>query len=107
MVRFEGVDLGEDWIKLLHQWWNQHGYYPRQAAELGEDGTAGLRLVLDRSGHVRSVELELRSGSQFLDLGSLAMFRDAHLPPFPVSVSDNEATLHLTINFIIMHSRGG
>jgi protein TonB len=107
LVRFEGVDLGEDWVRALHAWWDRHRYYPNEAAMQGEDGTTGLRVRMDRSGHVLSVELELRSGSQWLDLASLAIFRDAHLPPFPVSTPQSEATLHLTINFILVRQRGG
>ena len=100
-VRVEGADLGPDWIRLLHEWWDRHGYYPRQAAEQGEDGTSRVRVVVDRSGRVHEVVLEMRSGSQWLDMGSLAIFRGAMLPPFPPSTPQNEATLHLTLNFIL------
>jgi TonB family protein len=99
------VDLGEDWLLRLHEWWRRHGFYPPRAAELGEDGTTGLRVVVDRSGRVRSVDLEIRSGSEDLDIGSLAMFRDAMLPPFPAAVTANEATLHLTLDFVLLRSQ--
>ena len=90
----------------MHEWWDRHGYYPRQAAEQGEDGTTRLRVRVDRSGRVREVTLEMRSGSQWLDMGSLAIFRDAMLPPFPPSSPQSEATLYLTLNFILIR-RGG
>ena len=105
-VRVEGADLGEDWVRALHEWWERHGYYPRQAAMEGEDGTTRLRLLVDRSGRVREAELEMRSGSQWLDMGSLAIFRGAMLPPFPPATPQNEVTLHLTLNFILIR-RGG
>ena len=106
MVRIEGADLGEEWLRALHEWWDRHGYYPRQAAEQGEDGTTRVRLLVDRSGRVREAELEMRSGSQWLDIGSLAIFRNATLPPFPAATPQNEVTLHLTLNFFLIR-RGG
>lgn len=107
MVRIEGADLGEDWERALQAWWDRHGFYPRQAAENGEDGTNRLRVLLDRTGRVHSVELEMRSGSQWLDMGSLAIFRDAKLPPFPLATPQNEATLHITITYILIRPDGG
>ncbi len=47
----------------------------------GEDGSAMVQVVANPDGHVTSVELERKSGSQWLDLALLALFRDAHLPP--------------------------
>ncbi len=106
MVRVEGADLGGDWLRALHEWWERHGYYPRQAAAQGEDGTTRVRLLVDRSGRVREAELEMRSGSQWLDMGSLAIFRNAMLPPFPPATPQNEVTLHLTLNFILIRAHG-
>ena len=107
MVRVEGADLGGDWLRALHEWWERHGYYPRQAAAQGEDGTTRVRLLVDRSGRVREAELEMRSGSQWLDMGSLAIFRNAMLPPFPPATPQNEVTLHLTLNFILIRRGSG
>ncbi|KAA5608119.1 energy transducer TonB [Rhodovastum atsumiense] len=102
MVRVEGADLGDDWLRQLHEWWNRHSYYPPQAAAAGEDGTTRIRVVVNRSGRVEKVELEMRSGSQWLDLGSLAIFRNAMLPPFPLSTPQDRADLLLTLNFILV-----
>jgi TonB family protein len=102
MIRVEGADVGGDWIKQLHEWWDRHSYYPSQAAEQGEDGTTRVRMVVNRSGRVEKVELEMRSGSQWLDMGSLAIFRNAMLPPFPLSTPQERAELLLTINFILV-----
>jgi TonB family protein len=102
MIRVDGADLGGDWIRLLHEWWDRHAYYPPQAAAEGEDGTTRVRLVVNRSGKVEKVELETRSGSQWLDVGSLAIFRNAMLPPFPLSTPQDRADLLLTINFILV-----
>jgi len=106
MVRIEGADLGEEWERLLQEWWRRHSYYPREAAAEGEDGTNRIRLLLDRTGRVHSVEMEMRSGNQWLDLASLAVFRDAKLPPFPLATPQNEATLHLTIQYVLIRPRG-
>ena len=102
MIRVEGADLGGDWIRLLHEWWDRHAYYPPQAAAQGEDGMTRVRMVVNRSGRVERVELETRSGSQWLDMGSLAIFRGAMLPPFPLSTPQERAELLLTINFILV-----
>jgi TonB family protein len=107
MVRIEGADLGAEWERALLAWWDQHSFYPHQAVENDEEGTNRLRILVDRTGQVHSVVLEMRSGSQWLDLGSLAIFRDAKLPPFPLSTPQNEATLHLTIDYILIRRRGG
>jgi TonB family protein len=102
MVRVEGAQVGSDWLASLHEWWDRHSYYPEEAAVAGEDGTVQVHLVVDRDGHVRSVELETRSGSKWLDLGSLAVFRGAQLPPFPLSTPEPRADLHITIQYVLL-----
>ncbi len=89
------------WMSLLHDWWNRHGYYPEQAARLGQDGRVRIEIVVDRSGKVRNLELLRRSGSPWLDLAAQAVFRNAQLPPFPPGTSDDQITLNLTINYIL------
>ncbi len=107
VVRIEGANLGAEWERELRKWWDQHAFYPHQAMENDEEGTNRVRILLDRTGQVHSVVLEMRPGSQWLDMGSLAIFRDAKLPPFPLATPQNEATLHLTIDFILIHQGGG
>jgi hypothetical protein len=36
-------------------------------------------------------------------MGALALFRHAHLPPFPQSTRENHADLHLTLQYILIH----
>jgi periplasmic protein TonB len=103
--RFAEVTKGKvdaDWLNDLHRWWLQHGYYPEQAAMAGEDGTVGIEIVVDRYGRVRLVDLRSRSGSQWLDMGAQAVFRGANLPPFPPGTHDDEVTLDLHINYILV-----
>lgn len=95
----DGPALGRDWFAQLGEWWVRHRYYPEQAAMNGEDGPVGIRFVLDAQGQVRSVEVRSRSGSQWLDLGAVSIFRGAKLPPFPPGLQGNLATVDLTISY--------
>ena len=61
-----------------------------------------LRLVVARDGRVKAVEIEQRSGSPWLDLGALAVFRDAKLPPLPPDVRDPNVTVDFTIHYMII-----
>ncbi len=91
-----------DWMGDLHRWWLEHRYYPEQAAMAGEDGTVKIQIQVDRYGHVRLVDLEGRSGSQWLDMAAQAVFRGATLPPFPPGTRDDQITVDLTINYILV-----
>lgn len=101
-IKVTGAQVGTDWMTLLHAWWNQHGYYPEQAARAGEDGTVRIHVVVNRYGRVLGVEIIGRSGSQWLDMGALAVFRDAKLPPFPPSTPEPQADLELTIRYLLV-----
>ncbi len=87
----------------MQRWWDEHSYFPEEAARLGQDGTVQLHVAMDRYGDVKSVEVESPSGSQWIDAAALAVFRHAHLPPFPQSTRENEADLHLTLQYILVH----
>lgn len=100
-IKVTGAQVGTDWIMQLHEWWNQHGYYPNQAAFKGEDGTVKIHVTMNRYGKVLGVELTGRSGSQWLDLAAVSVFRDATLPPFPPSTPEGRADLDLTIQYIL------
>ena len=91
-----------DWLSDLHLWWLQHRYYPQQAAMAGEDGTVVIQVVVDRYGRVHAVDLESRSGSQWLDMAAQAVFRGANLPPFPPGTPNDEVTLDLRINYMLV-----
>jgi protein TonB len=93
---------GRDWFSALEAWMEAHKYYPREAAMNGEDGVVVVHVVVDRSGHVDSVELRSRSGSQWLDLGAQAMFRGAHLPAFPPDTPFPDVDLQVTIHYILI-----
>jgi protein TonB len=95
-------DPGASWRNALSAWIESHKYYPREAAEAGEDGTVVVRVLVDHTGRVQSVELRDRSGSQWLDLAAQAMFRGAHLPPFPPGTTDPSFTFNLTMHYILI-----
>lgn len=100
--RVRGANLGADWRALFHDWLNRHGYYPLEAARRGEDGAVTIRFVVSRDGQVSGLQLINRSGSQFLDLGAQALLRNAQLPPFPPGNAEPNATIDLTINYVLI-----
>ena len=52
-------------------------------------------------GRVRSGRLVRRSGSVWLDAGTVSLFRNAVLPPFPPGADPSGVTIDLTINYIL------
>lgn len=99
--RSDSKEVGPDWFNRFAAWWDRHSYYPPQAGENNEQGEVVLDLVVLRSGRVEHVALASGSGSQWLDLAALGVFRDATLPPLP---SDAAASIpiHLTIHYQII-----
>ena len=87
-------------MAALAAWWRRHRYYPEQARRAGEDGSVGIRLQVDRYGKVASVEMNTRSGSQWLDLAALGTFRGAKL--VVPSNSGETVSVDLTINYILI-----
>lgn len=70
--------------------WN----YPRRAAEAGEEGTSLLRIVINRDGSVRSVQLVESSGSNLLDQEAIrAVWRGASYGALPRAYEDETLTI--------------
>lgn len=90
------------WFDMLHQWLQQHGYYPEQAVLNNEDGTVVVQFVVNRYGRVVSVEKEMSSGSQWLDMATMGLLRDAHLPPLPPDSADQTVTINLYYHYILV-----
>jgi protein TonB len=101
-VKMDGVDVSTDWLNAVSAWWRRHGYYPDEAGNLGEQGDVTLHMIVARDGQVSALELERRSGSQWLDLGALSVFRDAHLPPLTPDMPEGQIPLHFTIHYVII-----
>ncbi len=99
--RSDSKEVGPDWYNAFAAWWDRHGYYPSQAGQNGESGDVTLDLVIKRNGDVQSVALADRSGSQWLDMAALAVFRGARLPALPTDAAPT-VPLHLTIHYVII-----
>ena len=101
-IAISGDNLGPDWSSLMRAWWEQHKYYPREAAEQGQDGAVTVTIRMAPDGRVRAVEMASRSGSQWLDMGALAIFRGQKLPPFPWNEARKEAVMNMQIQYILL-----
>ncbi|WP_198378013.1 energy transducer TonB, partial [Neoroseomonas rubea] len=100
-LRVRGAQAGPDWRNAFRQWLEQNLRYPREAAELGEQGPVTVRIITGADGRVRSVEMRTASRSIFLNYYSQAVFRGRSLPPFPPGTAEEQVTIDLTINYIL------
>jgi TonB family protein len=100
-LRVRGAQAGPDWRNAFRMWLEQNLRYPREAAELGEQGPVSVRIMTGADGRVRSVELRTGSRSIFLNHYSQAVFRGARLPAFPPGTAEEDVTIDLTINYIL------
>ncbi len=99
--RSDSKEVGPDWYNRFAAWWDRHSYYPPQAGQNGQQGEVVLDLVVLRSGRVQRVALISGSGSQWLDLAALGVFRDASLPPLPSNAAPS-VPITLTIHYQIV-----
>lgn len=97
-----GAKVGPDWRNAFRRWMDEHGRYPTNAAVVGEQGTTRIELIVEPDGRVRSGRLVGRSGSVWLDAGTVSLFRNAVLPPFPPGADPSGVTIDLTINYILI-----
>ena len=93
--------LGADWKDGLEGYWLRHRYYPRQAAEAGEDGQVQIELTVNRYGKVENVTVQGKSGSPWLDMAAVSTWRGAQLSPLPAEVAGERITFSITINYIL------
>jgi TonB family protein len=101
-ARIDAAAAGADWRSALAAWVEQHKYYPAQAAMNGEDGNTTVLVTMRPDGKVLSVEMETRSGSQWLDMATLGMFRDAMLPELPLNMRKQNFTFHFTMRYVLI-----
>jgi protein TonB len=95
--------LGEDWWGEFSKFVEDHKYYPLKAAMNGEDGQSVLKLVIDRDGTVRSVKVELSSGSPELDMAWVSVFRGNKVPAFPPGTNEKQITFSASMTYILEH----
>lgn len=95
---------GADWRNQLSRWVADHAYYPEQARRDLEEGDAKVHVRAEPNGRVREVELTGKSGSMWLDLALLALFRDQRIPPLPPG--DKEPLeFSFTMHYVLVRPR--
>jgi periplasmic protein TonB len=95
---------GADWRNALSRWVAEHAYYPEQARREAEEGDAKVRVLADPDGRVKEVELIGKSGSMWLDLALLALFRNQQIPPLP-SGDHEPIDFNFTMHYVLIRSR--
>jgi TonB family protein len=97
-LQVRGADDADDWQREFYRWLALNLRYPRDAAELGEEGLVAVRIFTAPDGTVRRVELRTASRSITLNHYSQSVFRGAKLPPFKRATS-NEIEIDLRIRY--------
>ena len=95
---------GADWRNALSRWVAEHAYYPMEARRDAEEGDAKVRVVAAPNGRVKMVELIGKSGSMWLDLALLALFRDQTIPPLPYGTKD-PIDFNFTMHYVLIRPR--
>ena len=98
-----GTHGASDWGEQLREFVEEHKYYPREAADNGEQGSAVLRVTVSRDGTVKRLTLVSSSGSHLLDAAWMAVFRDNRLPPFNDDMSANEVTFNYELDYSLIY----
>ena len=94
-----------DWEERLREFVEEHKYYPREAADNGEQGAAVLRMTVSRDGTVKRLTLVSSSGSHLLDAAWMAVFRDNKLPPFNDDMAGDEITSTYELDYHLIYGR--
>jgi protein TonB len=92
---------GADYRNLLSKWVAEHAYYPEQARRDGDEGDAKVHVLAASDGRVKEVELTGKSGSMWLDLALLSLFRDQHIPPYPGGGAE-PIEFNFTMHFVLI-----
>ena len=98
-----GSHGASDWGEALREFVEEHKYYPREAADNGEQGSAVLRVTVNRDGTVKKLILVSSSGSHLLDAAWMAVFRDNRLPPFNDDMAGNEVTFNYELDYSLIY----
>lgn len=102
MTRNTIKGVSDDYGNEIDAWIRRHMYYPEDAIHNGEEGPSSVHVVLDRTGHVKSVRLTGQSGSYSLDAATTGMFQNAKLPPVPPDMKGDHFDIDLTINYMLI-----
>ena len=87
------------WMGKLKQWWDQHSFYPKEASQTNEGGNVKVHIIIASDGQVTSIEVVQGSGLSVLDAAAVAVFRNAHLPPFPPGTPAQPADVVVTLHY--------
>jgi len=87
------------WMGKLKQWWDQHSFYPKEASLTNEGGNVRVHIVIASDGEVTFIEVVQGSGLSVLDAAAVAVFRNAHLPPFPPGTPAQPADVVVTLHY--------
>jgi periplasmic protein TonB len=96
----ENDNGGPDWRNLLSRWVQQHAYYPPEARANLEEGYAKVHVEAGVDGRVHDVELIGRSGSVWLDMALLSLFRDQRIPQVPGGTTP--IVFNFTMHYILI-----
>jgi TonB family protein len=88
-----------DYLELINQYVETHKYYPQQAADEGQDGIAVVHVTISPEGRILHLELIESSGSSWLDMAWVGLFRGMRLPRFPPNMKVPQLELDATMNY--------
>ena len=91
----------KDWNSLFAAWFEEHKYYPADAAMHGEEGSSTVEMTVDRYGRVESASLVVGSGSDRLDAALLGTLRGAKVPP-PLPGMPAPFTATVTLHYVLI-----
>lgn len=91
----------KDWGSLFRTWFEQHKYYPAEAAIRGEDGSSTVEITVDRNGRVAAASLVETSGSPRLDAALLGTLRGANVPPLLPGMA-TPFTTTITLHYVLI-----
>jgi len=97
--RASDANNGAAWMGKLKQWWDQHSFYPKEASQTNEGGNVKVHIVIAADGQITSIEVVQGSGLSALDVAAVAVFRNAHLPPFPPGTPAQPADVVVTLHY--------
>jgi len=100
-VHIEGAQLGPDWIRQLQAWWDQHAFFPGEAATKGLSGTVKVQLVVQPDGEVSTIHVIQGAGTKQIDNAAFIAFRGAHLHPFPPGTPAPQADVTITLHYVL------
>ena len=92
-----------DYMDALREFVEAHKFYPEDAAQRGEQGSAELQITIMRDGTVRNLRQLASSGSPALDAAWMSVFRDNKLPPFNDDMPMRELTMPVTLNYELIY----